>query len=186
MGRCAPLVCLVRHYGTNTLKITLHHFSEKYLHKKTPAQQAKSNFLMLSVIPADVNTRDRASVTSSHAGPALQGLHTAWEVTWILELVLHQLKCLISCYYQHLYNATNCTVIAQVSPGTPPGTREAVLLTAEQLLTVGMLHGEAKGQAALLCWRGRLQQGAAPSQKFSPNSWAPDTREPPGSKICRG
>lgn len=136
---------------------------------------------MLSVIPADVSTTDRASVTSSHASPALQGLHTAWEVTWILELVLHQLKCLLNSYYQHLCNATNCTVIAQASPRTPLGGGEAVLLVAEQLING---KDAARCQAALLCWQGRLQQGAAPPQKFSPNSWTPDTREPPGSKIC--
>lgn len=117
---------------------------------------------MCSVIPADVSARDAASVTSSHASPALQGQHGAWEVTWILALVLHQLKCLLSPR-QHLCDATNCTVITQVSPGTPPGAGEAVLLTAKQLINGKDAARGGKGPGCLSVLAG---QAAARSSTF--------------------
>lgn len=101
------------------------------------------------IITADVSARDEASVTSSRASPALQGQHRACEVTWILVLVLHQPKCLLSSHHQHLCNATSCTVIAQVSPGTPPGAGEAALLVAKQLINSEDAAQGGKGPGCL-------------------------------------
>ena len=125
---------------------------------------------MRSVIPADVSARDGASVTFSHASPALQGQHAAWEVTWILALVLHQLKCLLSPHHQHLCGATNCTVIAQVSPGTPLGAGEAALLAAKQLVNGEDAARGGKGPGCLSVLAG---QAAAGSSTFFLRNTAP-------------
>lgn len=128
---------------------------------------------MWSVIPADASVRDGTSVTSSHASPALQGQHGAREVTWILVLVLYQLKHLLSPHHQHLCDATNCTVIAQVSPGTPLGVGEAALLVAKQLINSDDVARGGEGPGCLSVLAG---QAVAGSSTFFLRNAAPTAR----------
>lgn len=92
-------------------------------------------------------------------------------MTWILALVLHQLKCLLSAHHQHLCDATNCTVITQMSPGTSPGAGEAVLLVAKQLINGEDAAWGGKGPGCLSMLAG--QAGAAP---FSSSNAPPTAR----------
>jgi len=91
-------------------------------------------------------------------------------VTWILALVLHQLKCLLSPQHQHLCDVTNCTVIAQASPATLPGAGEAALLTAKRLINGEDAARGGKGPGCLSVLAG---QAAAGSSTFFLRNAAP-------------